>query len=55
MAIETKLRYLDRRDQIFESVETSYLKLLRLKLSIKTRSRQIKTPRLSIIIITQMS
>ena len=50
--VETKSRYLDRRDKFFESVEifstveTSSLPVSRSRVSIETMSRQIETPNL---------
>ncbi len=50
--VETKLRYLNHRDKLFESVnifstvKTYSLPVSRLRLSIETTLRQIATPRL---------
>jgi hypothetical protein len=41
----SRSRYLDRRDLLFDAVETHSLTTSRLRVSIETTSRQIETPR----------
>jgi hypothetical protein len=54
--VETKLRFLDCRDKLFEivkifsTVETYSLRVLRSRVSIETMSRQIETPRLTFLL-----